>query len=222
MNYFSVKEVLFLFDYVIGLMQMALTFSYNITSDVGFPNYGLAIILLTVFIKMLLYPLTVKQVESTKAMKKLGPQIKLLQEKHKDNKAKQQEEVARLYKETGANPLMGCLPLLIQMPFLTGMFYAIRGFSYVSHPSFLWIKNLAGSDPFYIIPVLTALTTYVSSKQTMTDASQQNKVMLMCMPLFIGFMSMKFPAGLGLYWLVSNLVQACQQWFLNRKPVLQV
>ncbi|MDR3560308.1 MAG: YidC/Oxa1 family membrane protein insertase [Negativicutes bacterium] len=197
-------------------MQMALTFFYNVTSYMGFPNYGVAIILLTVAIKIVLYPLTVKQVKSMKKMQELGPKLKALQEQYKDNKPKQQEEVAKLYKTAGVNPLAGCLPLLIQMPFLASIFYAIRDFGYVSQPSFLWIKTLAVSDPIYLLPILAAVTTYISSKQTMTDSSQQGKMMTMVMPLFIGYMTLRFPAGLGLYWVVSNLVQIVQQRFLYR------
>lgn len=208
-----------MFGYFSGLMEMALTFCYNLTDSIGFPNYGIAIILLTVVIKLLLYPLTVKQVKSMKAMQELSPKLKTLQEKYKDNKAKQQEEAARLYKEAGVNPLAGCLPMFIQMPFLASMFYALRNFSYVSHPSFLWIKTLAGKDPFYILPVLAAVTTYISSRQTMTDSSQQNQLMVMFMPLVIGYMAINFPAGLGLYWVVSNLFQIAQQRFLYRKQV---
>jgi YidC/Oxa1 family membrane protein insertase len=185
----------------------------------GFPSYGVAIILMTVVIKILFYPLTVKQVRSMKAMRELGPKLKELQEKHKDNKVKGQEEVAALYKEAGVNPLAGCLPLLIQMPFLSGIFYAIRNFSYVSQPSFLWIKTLSSADPFYILPVLAAITTYISSQQTMTDSSQQNKMMLLFMPVMIGYMTMKFPSGLGLYWVVGNIIQIAQQRFLYKTPI---
>lgn len=206
-----------MFDYFNGTLQTVLAFFYNLTATLGFPNYGLAIILLTVSIKFLLYPLTLKQVKSMKAMQELGPQLKTLQTKYGDDKARQQAEIADLYKKAGINPLAGCLPLLIQMPFLTGIFYAIRGFAYASQPSFLWIKNLAVSDPLYILPLLAAITTYVSSQQTTGD-SQQSKTMLLAMPLVIGYMTVQFPAGLGLYWVVSNLVQIVQQWFMFRKP----
>ncbi len=208
-----------MFGYFSGLMQAALTFFYNMTKYLGFPNYGVAIILLTMAIKMVLYPFSVKQVKSMKAMQELGPKIKELQEKHKDDKIIQQQKIAALYKTAGVNPLAGCLPLLIQMPFLASIFYAIRDFGYVSQPSFLWIKTLAGTDPLYLLPLLAAVTTYVSSRQTMTDSSQQNKMMLVVMPLFIGYMTLRFPAGLGLYWVVSNLVQIVQQRFLYRRPV---
>jgi len=209
-----------LFNYFGELMKIALTFFYNMTSYMGFPNYGVAIILLTVVIKILLYPLTVKQVKSMKAMRELGPQLKALQEKHKNNKVEGQEAVAHLYKQAGVNPLAGCLPMLIQMPFLSGIFYGIRNFSYVSHPSFLWIKTLSGTDPLYILPVLAAITTYISSQQTMTDSSQQNKMMLLFMPFMIGYMAMKFPSGLGLYWVVGNIIQIIQQRLLGHTSVL--
>lgn len=213
-----------MFDYFIGLMQSALTFFYNLTASLGFPNYGLAIIFLTLLIKLLLYPLTVKQVKSMKAMQELAPKMKALQEKYKDNKEKLQTEMAKLYKETGVNPLAGCLPMIVQMPFLFAIFFAIRDYQYVSNPSFLWIANLAQhspSDPYYIIPALAAITTYFSSKQTTTDMSQQNKAMLIFMPLFIGYITISFPAGLGLYWVVSNLAQIAQQWWLYRSPAVK-
>lgn len=208
-----------MFSYFGEFMQMALGFFYNLTSYMGFPSYGVAIILLTVAIKILFYPLTVKQVKSMKAMRELGPRLKELQEKHKDNKIEGQEAVAELYKKAGVNPLAGCLPLLIQMPFLSGIFYAIRNFSYVSQPNFLWIKTLSGTDPLYILPVLAAITTYISSQQTMTDSSQQNKMMLLFMPCMIGYMTLKFPSGLGLYWVVGNVIQIVQQRLLYRTSV---
>lgn len=199
-----------------GFMQMALTFFYNLTGKIGFPNYGLAIILLTVVIRMLLFPLTAKQLKSMEAMRQLSPKLKELQEKYKNDQPRQQQEVAKLYKTAGVNPLTGCLPLLVQMPLLTGIFYAIRTFHYVSQPSFFWIRTLAGSDPLYIMPLLAALTTYVSSRQTMLDSGQQTKIMQMLMPLFIGFMTLRFPAALGLYWVSGNLIQILQQRLLYR------
>lgn len=207
-----------MFNYFGELMQMVLAFFYNLTSYLGFPSYGLAIILLTVAVKILFYPLTVKQIKSMKAMRELGPKLKELQEKYKEDKGKGQEEVAQLYKKSGVNPLSGCLPLIIQMPFLSGLFYGIRNFSYVSHPSFLWIKTLSGTDPLYILPVLAGITTYISSQQTMTDSSQQNKIMLLVMPFVIGYMAMKFPSGLGLYWVAGNIIQIVQQRLLYRTP----
>lgn len=206
-------------DFLNHSMQAALTFFYDITVKAGFPNYGFAIILLTIAIKMVLYPLTVKQVKSMKAMQDIAPKMKALQEKYKDNREKLNREIAALYKEAGVNPLAGCLPMLIQMPFFIAIFFAIKEYHYISNPSFFWIANLAQdnpSDPYYILPVLAALTTYISTRQTSADQNQQTKMMLLFMPLFIGYITITFPAGLGLYWVVSNIMQIAQQWWLNR------
>jgi len=212
-----------LFDYFIGFMQSMVTFFYDITADFGFPNYGIAIILFTIVIKSLLFPLTAKQMKSMKAMKEMSPQLKGLQAKYKDDKVALQKATAELYKETGINPLAGCLPLIVQMPILSGMFYALRGYKYLTHPGFLWIKNLSAVDHFYILPLLAALTTYFSSRQSSmgaaNNANPAGKIVVFVMPLFIGYMTLHFPSGLGLYWVVSNLMQIIQQRFLQRQAI---
>lgn len=213
-----------MFDtFVTHPMQEALTFFYLMTQKAGYPSYGLAIILLTVAIKLLMYPLTVKQVKSMKAVQEMQPKVKALQEKYKDNKERLQTEIASLYKENKVNPLSGCLPLIVQMPILMGIFFAIKEYTYQGPTGFLWIENLQQgtsltdpSDPYFIIPLLCALTTYVQQKQTTTEMTQQNKMMLIFMPVFIGYITITFPAGLGIYWVVSNLVQIAQQWFMYR------
>lgn len=205
-------------DFLSNIMQVALSFCYDLTKLIGQPSYGLAIILLTVAIKMILYPLTVKQVKSMKLMQEMQPKLKALQEKHKGNNQKLQQEMAALYKEAGVNPLSGCLPMLVQMPFLIAIFFALQSFAYEEeHKSFLFMPNLAEADPTYIMPVLSAATTWLQSKQTMTDNSQQSKMMLWMMPVFIGYISLQFPGGLVLYWVVSNVIQIIQQWFMYRK-----
>ena len=214
-----------MFDTFVTLpMQQALTFFYTLTQKAGFPSYGIAIIMLTAAIKLLLYPLTVKQVKSMKAVQEIQPKVKALQEKYKDNKEKLQSEIADLYKANKVNPLSGCLPLIVQMPLLMGIFFAIKEYQYQGPTKFLWIESLQQgtslsdpSDPFFIIPLLCAVTTYVQQKQTTTEMTQQNKMMLIFMPVFIGYITITYPAGLGIYWVVSNLVQILQQWFMNRK-----
>lgn len=206
-----------MFDYFISILQNILTFFYNMTEAIGVPNYGLAIILMTIVIKMALYPLTVKQVKSMKALQVLQPKMKELQEKYKGNPEKLQKEMGILYKDAGANPLAGCLPLIVQMPILIGIFYAIRDFHYINTPSFLWIKDLAQFDPIYVLPVLSAVTTYLQQKQTTTEMTQQNRMMLIFMPIFIGWISTTFPAGLVVYWVMSNTIQIAQQWWMYRE-----
>lgn len=200
------------------LMQSILTVFYNLTAGIGIANYGLAIILLTLVIKIVLYPLTVKQIQSMRGMQEIQPKVKALQEKYKGNPEKINKEMAAIYKEHHVNPLAGCLPLLIQMPFLIAIFFAIRDYQYLQQPNFLWVQDLAHPDPLYILPALSALTTFIQTKQTTIDNSQQNKMMLYFMPLFIGYISLSFPSGLVLYWVMSNIAQIVQQWWLYRKP----
>ncbi|NLY83080.1 MAG: membrane protein insertase YidC [Acholeplasmataceae bacterium] len=205
-------------DFLSSLVQQAVTITYNFTSSIGFPNYGLAIIIMTVIVKIAMYPLTAKQIASTTAMMELQPKMKAIQEKYKDNKPLLNQKLAELYKEQGVNPLAGCLPLLVQMPIMIGIFYGIRDFQYIGPNNFLWMENISLPDPYYILPVLSALTTFIQSKQSMPDtSSSQNKIMLYFMPLFIGYISFTFPAGLVLYWVIMNIMQIGQQALMSRK-----
>ena len=182
-------------------------------------NYGIAIILMTILVKVLLYPLTAKQVRSMKAMQELQPALKKLQKDYKNNPQLLQQKMAELYKESGVNPLAGCLPLLIQMPILMGVYYTLYGYNYTGDPNFLWLTSLSETDPTYVLPVLSALTTYIQQKQTMTNNggdNQQMKLMSYMMPLFIGWISLSFPSGLVVYWVTMNICQIIQQWYMFR------
>lgn len=204
-------------DFLSNIVQQVITFLYGLTDAMGVPNYGLAIVIMTVIVKLILYPLTKKQIESTKAMMSLQPKMKEIQEKYKDDKQRLNMELANLYKNEGVNPLAGCLPLLIQMPIMIGIFYGIRDFSYAGPTNFLWMENISNPDPMYILPILSAVTTFIQSKQTMPDTSSpQNKIMLYFMPLFIGYISLTFPAGLVIYWVVMNIMQIGQQALMNK------
>ena len=201
-----------------NLLHFVLESLHSLTDLAGVGSYGLAIILLTIIIKMLLYPLTVKQVKSMKAMQELSPKMKKIQEKYKDNPQVMQQKVGALYKDAGVNPLAGCLPLLIQMPILMGMYYALFNFNYPSPEAaqFLWLPSMSESDPLYILPVLSALTTFLQQKMTTTEMNQQMKIMMTVMPIFIGWISLTFPSGLVLYWVTMNVVQIAQQWWMSR------
>lgn len=206
-----------LFAPIESLLTVVLTALYNITDVAGVPSYGLAIILLTVVIKMILYPLTVKQVKSMKAMQELQPKMKKIQEKYKDNPQVLQQKIAALYKDAGVNPLAGCLPLLIQMPILMGMYYSLYNFHFQEGmEAFAWLPSLSQPDPLYILPILSALTTFIQQKQTTTEMNQQMKIMMTVMPLFIGWISLQFPSGLVLYWVTMNVTQIVQQWWMYR------
>ena len=201
-----------------NLLHFVLETLYSLTDLAGVGSYGLAIILLTVIIKMLLYPLTVQQVKSMKAMQELSPKMKKIQEKYKDNPQVMQQKIGALYQEAGVNPLAGCLPLLIQMPILMGMYYALFNFTYPSAEAakFLWLPSMSEADPLYILPILSALTTFLQQKMTTTEMNQQMKIMMTVMPLFIGWISLSFPSGLVLYWVTMNVVQIAQQWWMYR------
>ena len=204
-------------DFLSNIVQQVITFLYGLTNMLGVPSYGLAIVIMTVIVKLILYPLTKKQIESTKAMMSIQPKMKEIQEKYKDDKQRLNMELANLYKNEGVNPLAGCLPLLVQMPIMIGIFYGIRDFSYAGPSNFLWMETISNPDPMYILPILSALTTFVQSKQTMPDTSSpQNKIMLYFMPLFIGYISLNFPAGLVIYWVVMNIMQIGQQALMNK------
>ncbi len=205
-----------LFEPLVNLLKSFMQLFYHLTVAAGHPSYGLAIILMTIAIKMVMYPLTVKQVKSMKAMQELQPKMKKLQEQYKTNPQVLQQEMQKLYQEAGVNPLAGCLPLLVQMPFLMAIFYALRDATYEGDPSFLWLPSLSATDPYYILPVLSALSTYFVSWQTMDSSNTQAKTMTMVMPLVIGWMSTSFASGLVIYWVTMNLVQIVQQWFMFR------
>ena len=208
-----------LFSPIESLLRFVLESLFAITSAAGFASYGWAIILLTIIVKMALYPLTVKQVKSMKAMQELSPKMKKIQEKYKDNPQVMQQKIGALYKDAGVNPLAGCLPLLIQMPILMGMYYSLYNFSYPTPESayFLWMTSMSDPDPLYILPVLSALTTFLQQKMTTTDSNNpQMKMMMFIMPLFIGWISINFPSGLVLYWVTMNVVQIIQQWWMYR------
>lgn len=209
------------FQVLVDFMRTLLTYCYNLTEALGFPSYGIAIIIMTIGIKAILAPLTAKQVKSMKGMQKLQPKMKEIQNKYKNDPQRAQQEIAKMYKELGVNPLSGCLPLLVQMPFLIAIFYALQGYPYdPAYESFLWLPSLGEADHLYILPVLSALSTFVMSKQTAQDATGagagQQKIMQIFMPLFIGYISLNFPSGLVIYWVVSNIFQMIQQFFIYR------
>lgn len=210
-----------IFNPIVELMRTLLTYAFQLTEMVGFPSYGVAIILLTIVIKSILAPLTVKQIKSMKAMQELQPRMKAIQDKYKNDPQRMQQEIGNMYKEMGVNPLAGCLPLLVQMPFLIAIFYALQNYPYdPNFVQFLWLPSLGETDPYYILPVLSAVSTWLMSRQTSQGATgaaaSQQKMMMWFMPLFIGYISLNFPAGLVIYWIVSNVFQFVQQHFIYK------
>ena len=205
------------FSPITDVFTTILTALYSMLEKFGVGSYGLAIIILTVLIKIILYPLTKKQVQSMKAMQEIAPKMKKLQEKYKDNPQVLQQKMLQLYQEGGVNPLAGCLPMFLQMPILMALYYTFFSFDYGgSTPSFLWIPNLSETDPNYILPLIAAATTFLMQKISTVEMNQQTKIMMFFFPLFMGFISLNLPAGLVLYWATQNVVQIFQQLFIYR------
>lgn len=216
-------------DQLVNAFTSMIQFFYSLTAAVGLPSYGLAIILITIVIKMALYPLTAKQMKSMKIMSELAPKQKALQEKYKKDPQKAQEAMMALYKEHGVNPLSGCMPMLIQLPILIAFYNGLISFPYANpeHARFLWIENLSGHDQYYILPLLAAVTTFLQMKVSTptsagnAQAEQTQKMMMYMMPVMIGWMATTFAAGLSLYWVVFNVVGTIQQIFINRSSNVQ-
>ncbi len=191
-----------------------LSFSYHNI----FPNFGVGIIILTVLVKIILYPLTKQQFESMKKMQTMMPTFKKLKEKHKDNPKQLQTETMKIYKENNINPMGGCLPMLIQLPFLFALFYTMNGDSFAQlisqnnvFPGFtsFWLANLSEPDKLFILPIVIGLATYFGQKMSTVDENQQK--ILMFMPFLMVVISFKMPAGVLLYWAVSQIISSGQQ-----------
>jgi YidC/Oxa1 family membrane protein insertase len=177
------------------------------------PNYGIAIILLTILIRLVTFPLQYKSFKSMKKMQGIQPELQKIKEKYKDEPQKMQKETMDLFKKAGANPLSGCLPLLLQMPFFFAIYRVLySAVELVGAPFYGWIHDLSIHDPFYVLPVLMGLAMLAQQKltpQTTVDPTQQ-KIMLF-MPVIFAFIMKSLPAGLVLYIFVSTVVGVIQQ-----------
>lgn len=199
-------------------------FMYQLTGSIGLPNYGLAIILISIAIKLVLFPLTQKQMKSMREMQEIQPRMKYLQTQYKDDPQMMQRKLQELYKEHGVNPFGGCLPLLIQMPILFAFYQSLfklsKAFTPADHVIFLGINiGHAVQSPYWvtwILPALVAATTYYQQKISMADTNDPTqKTMLYMMPLFIGYISSTVAAGLPLYWVTFNVLSIAQQLYVN-------
>ena len=180
-------------------------------------NYGVGIIILTVLVRLLLVPLTFSQNRMTAKMQKINPELQEIKKKYKDDSQKMNEETVKLWKEHGVNPAAGCLPLIIQMPIIIAMFTALRTFEFGADASFLWLPHLAQTDPLYLLPVMAAVSTFFQTRSTMQKnaAGGNQAIMMYGMPVFIGYISAQFPAGLALYLTVTQVFGVAQQYVVN-------
>lgn len=210
-------------------------------------SYGLAIIVFTLLVRLLTLPLTLKQIQSSRAMQELQPKIKEIQRKYKDDKERQTQEMMQLYREAGVNPASGCLPILIQMPIWIALYRALfimadRGIlregwlwipSLAEPRNLEWLTNRANWGPetiaYLILPILTVVTQLIVQRMiapTMSSSSADDpsaaimSQMNTIMPLMFGFFALQVPSGLVLYWVTSNIFQLVQQYFLMREKPL--
>ncbi|OCL89726.1 membrane protein insertase YidC [Arcobacter porcinus] len=181
-------------------------------------NWGWTIVILTILIKLVLYPLSYKGMMSMQKLKELAPKMKEIQAKHKDDKQKQSMAMMELYKKHGANPMGGCLPLLLQIPVFFAIYRVlINSIELKGSEWILWIDDLALKDPFFVLPILMGLTMYIQQKitpNTMQDEMQ--KKIFQLLPIIFTFFFLWFPAGLTLYWFVNNVFTIAQQYTINR------
>lgn len=187
------------------------------------PNYGVAIILLTIILKIVLFPLTWTSMVSMAKMQRVQPKLKAMREKYKkmktdpEQRKKYNAELMKIYKEEGINPASGCLPMLIQLPILWGFFNLLSRAVEIRHKPFvLWIKDLSVKDPYYVIPILMGISQFIIQKMTPSGGDPSQKKIMLLMPVFLTIFFMNFPSGLVLYWLVQNIIQIGQQYLMNK------
>lgn len=189
---------------------------YMINNVVG--NWGWSIIILTILIRIILFPLTFKGMVSMQKLKDLAPKIKDLRAKYKDDPQKMNAHMMELYKKHGANPMGGCLPLLLQMPVFFAIYRVLlNAIELKGSEWILWIEDLSVMDPYYVLPILMGVTMYFHQKVTPTNFTDpmQEKIMKY-LPLVFTFFFVTFPAGLTLYWFINNILSISQQLLVNR------
>ncbi len=207
-----------LFGFIAEILYVAIKAIHNVI-----PNWGFSIIILTILIKILFFPLTYSSTKSMSKMQELQPKIKALKSKYKkakkdiDQRRKMNEETMKLYKGHGVNPAGGCLPMLVQLPIFWGFFrLLIVAIEFRHAPFILWLTDLSAKDPYYITPILMGITQFISQKMTPTAGDATQKKMMLFMPVIMTIFFMNFQCGLVLYWLTNNVLQIGQQYIMNR------
>lgn len=181
-------------------------------------NWGIAIILTTILIKLLFYKLSASSYRSMGNMRKLQPRLELLKERYGDDKQKFSQAVMELYKKEKINPLGGCLPVLIQIPVFIALYYVLLGSVELREAPFIgWITDLSNKDPYYILPILMGISMLIQQKLNPTPPDPVQAKVMMIMPAIFTVLFLNFPSGLVLYWLVNNILSIAQQWFITRR-----
>jgi len=202
------------FDIIAKPLLLSLKFFYKYIG-----NYGLAIILITIIIKILFWPLANKSFKSMKGMQNIQPEIAKLKEQYKDNKEEFAKQQMALYKQYNVNPLGGCLPMLLQIPVFISLYRVLADSIELRHADFItfWINDLSAKDPTYIAPLLMGASMFLQQKMTPSTADPTQAKMMMFMPLIFTVMFLSFPSGLVIYWLLNNVLSIAQQLYINKK-----
>lgn len=213
------------FDIIAKPLILGLNFSNRLTH-----NYGIDIILLTILIKIIFHPLSVKSYRSMKKMQELQPLMKNLREKYANDKQKLNQEVMALYKTKGINPMGGCLPMIIQIPVFFALYKGLSGAIELRHAPFMfWINDLSAPEdlfsftvagfnlPIRILPLIMGITQVIQQKMTPTSVDPLQEKMMLIMPIFLTFVFWGFPSGLVLYWTVNNIISIGQQYYINKQ-----
>ena len=209
------------FDILAKPLLIGLNFFYGYVH-----NYGIAIILLTIIIKLLFWPLSQKSYGSMEQMKKLQPMVSKLREKYGDDKQRLNQETMALYKTYKVNPMGGCLPMIVQIPVFFGLYKALLGAVELRHAPFIahvpftdlpWLADLSAKDPYYITPVIMGVTMFLQQKMTPSAGDPTQQKIMLLMPLIFTFMFLQFPSGLVVYWLLNNVLSIGQQLMIARK-----
>ena len=192
------------------------------------PNFGIAILILTIFVRILFWPLTHKSTISMRRMQEIQPKMKEIREKFKDNPQRMQQETFQLYREHNVNPMSSCLPMLIQIPVFIALFTVLRSAVELRYAPFLWIVDLSEPENLFptifpfgglnILPILMAVTMGLQSALTpSTGDKNQQRMMTVMMPVMMLFMFYSFPSALSLYWTVSQILSIAQMWWIRKK-----
>lgn len=209
------------FDSISKFLLYVLKWFYRFTH-----NYGIAIIVLTLVIKILFWPLTHHSYKSMRDMQRLQPQIAKIRQRYKDDKVRMNQEMMNLYRTYKINPMGGCLPMILQIPVFFALYYALlyaielRHAPFISYFPFtkkIWLADLSAKDPYYITPIIMGISMLAQQKLSPTSANPTQEKLMLFMPIFFTVIFLNFPSGLVIYWLVNNILSIIQQIYINRR-----
>ena len=201
------------FDVIAKPLYWTMEYFYTQTG-----NWGWSIILLTILVKIIFFPLSQKGFKSMQKMQRVQPHLKRLQELYKDDKEKLNVAMMELYKEHKVNPLGGCLPMILQIPIFFALYKVLLESIEIKGAGFiLWIEDMGQKDPYYITPVLMGVTMFIQQWMTPAVGDPTQRKVMMAMPVIFTFLFLSFPSGLVIYWLVNNILTIIQQWVIRRQ-----